>query len=306
MAAKWKKIIKLTFKGARFRDHALAISALGELSQFQQIVTKTAKELWRAAYPTRSNVPPHFEERSRLYLRGAIQEGSAEVLLEARAENISPDMFEKEFEDVVRAVDYAKQVFENDEEDVPLPENLTQELLAEYTKLGESLNEDEVIELAPVWIPKKPARVTRKTSERLARFKEDTHEDQVSVTGEVMEASLRVWRFQLKLDDETWVMIPFTQKQEEEVTEALRYHRTKHLNVKGRGKFSPKGKLLSITEVAEWQTRPVGEKPYDETAPPIEEVLMELSKDVPKEEWEKLPPDLTDNIDHYLYGTPKK
>lgn len=310
MAAKWKEIIRLKFNGARFNDHALAISALDELSQFQKIVTKTARELWRAANPTRSNVPPRFDERTQLYLRGEIAEGSAEVLLEACAEirekDISSDMFDKEFEDVVKAVDFAQHVFETQEEKAPLPENLTQDLLAEYSKLGEGLGEDEAIEISPVWTRKQPPRVTRKTSDRLSLFKEDTHEDQVNVTGEVIEANVLAWRFQLRLDDNTVVTIPFTQVQEEEVTEALRFHRTQHLKVKGRGVFSPKGKLLRIIEVTEWQTQPAGEKVYDDTAPPIEEVLMELSKEVPKEEWKKLPPDLTDNIDHYLYGTPKK
>lgn len=38
---------------------------------------------------------------------------------------------------------------------------------------------------------------------------------------------------------------------------------------------------------------------------PIEDVLGELAKEVPDEEWRNLPPDLSDNLDHYLYGTPK-
>jgi hypothetical protein len=39
---------------------------------------------------------------------------------------------------------------------------------------------------------------------------------------------------------------------------------------------------------------------------PIEETLAALAAEVPKEEWDKLPADLTDNLDHYIYGTPKK
>jgi len=37
----------------------------------------------------------------------------------------------------------------------------------------------------------------------------------------------------------------------------------------------------------------------------IEQELQEIWKDVPASEWEKLPADLSDNLDHYLYGTPK-
>jgi len=31
-----------------------------------------------------------------------------------------------------------------------------------------------------------------------------------------------------------------------------------------------------------------------------------LSRQVSPEEWAKVPPDLSENIDHYLYGSPKK
>jgi hypothetical protein len=34
---------------------------------------------------------------------------------------------------------------------------------------------------------------------------------------------------------------------------------------------------------------------------PIEEVIKELATQVPAEEWAKLPPDLSDNLDHYIY-----
>jgi len=34
--------------------------------------------------------------------------------------------------------------------------------------------------------------------------------------------------------------------------------------------------------------------------------IREIVKDVPIEEWEELPRDGSANLDHYLYGTPKK
>jgi hypothetical protein len=43
-----------------------------------------------------------------------------------------------------------------------------------------------------------------------------------------------------------------------------------------------------------------------ETVRPIEELLSELAKEIPQEEWDKLPEDLNENLDHYLYGVPKK
>ncbi len=39
---------------------------------------------------------------------------------------------------------------------------------------------------------------------------------------------------------------------------------------------------------------------------PIEEIIEELAAQVPPEIWEELPSDLSSNLDHYLYGTPKR
>ena len=35
---------------------------------------------------------------------------------------------------------------------------------------------------------------------------------------------------------------------------------------------------------------------------PIGQILEELGRDVPKAEWERIPSDLTDHLDGYLYG----
>jgi hypothetical protein len=51
-------------------------------------------------------------------------------------------------------------------------------------------------------------------------------------------------------------------------------------------------------------TAPATEE-LDLSAPPIEEVLRAIVADVPKEEWDRLPADLSDHLDHYIYGTPK-
>jgi len=41
------------------------------------------------------------------------------------------------------------------------------------------------------------------------------------------------------------------------------------------------------------------EESFDPSAPRIEDVIREIVKDVPDEEWEKLPHDLTDRLDYY-------
>ena len=44
----------------------------------------------------------------------------------------------------------------------------------------------------------------------------------------------------------------------------------------------------------------------DEEHRPIWEVFQELTKDIPKEAWDKLPEDGALEHDHYIYGTPKR
>ncbi len=48
-----------------------------------------------------------------------------------------------------------------------------------------------------------------------------------------------------------------------------------------------------------------GKDEFDPDALPIEDKLRAIVADVPKEEWDRLPADLTDHLDHYIYGTPK-
>jgi len=53
----------------------------------------------------------------------------------------------------------------------------------------------------------------------------------------------------------------------------------------------------------------VNQPAIDQSAParkPIWEVFQEISADVPDEVWESLPTDLSEQHDHYIYGTPKR
>ncbi len=44
---------------------------------------------------------------------------------------------------------------------------------------------------------------------------------------------------------------------------------------------------------------------FDPNTPAIEDQLRAIWADVPMEEWDRLPADLTEHLDHYIYGTPK-
>lgn len=298
--AQWKEIVKIAFVGERFRDHALDLTALAELSQFQKMVAETAKVLWRLDNPNRERLPAHFEQRTRLCLR-RIDEGSAVAPLEVYIEEPpQPELFEREPLEVMKATDLVHGVFRALEEEEPLPPNFPRALVAEYQRWGQGLAEDEAMEIVTPGRPR--ARVTPVLRARLDSFVEATYEDQVDMIGEVLEADVRVRRFQLWVDERTGIPVTFSAEQEDEVTRALRDHHTVRLQVKGKGEFSPQGTPTRICEVSEL-TLAGGEETFDATARDITDILAELAGQVPPEEWDRLPGDLSENLDNYLYGT---
>jgi hypothetical protein len=44
----------------------------------------------------------------------------------------------------------------------------------------------------------------------------------------------------------------------------------------------------------------------DDEEEPIWEKIIRLMRDVPPEDWDDVPPDGSINVDHYLYGAPKR
>ncbi|MDK1022677.1 MAG: hypothetical protein QGD92_00425 [Gammaproteobacteria bacterium] len=305
MSGKWKEVVRLRFKGERFRDHALDLSALGGLSQFQKMVAETAKVLWRAAHPDQGRLPRHFEQRTRLCLR-TIEEGSATVPLEVFMEDeVIQDLFGPvEPVEVNEAIGLAYEVFEALEKGDTLPDRLPRSLIPEYAKFSQTLGPEEEIEISTP--EREPVHLTLVSKQRLTEYVEKTYEADVDVTGQVLEADVKRQRFQLWLDDTTKATVSFTEQQEDEVTTALKEHQHRNMQVKGWGQYSSAGKLLQVTRIDEMKLFPVGESLFDMTATPIEEVLQDLAKKIPQEDWDAFPADLTDDLDHYLYGTPRK
>jgi len=303
MPGKWKEVVRLTFKGERFRDHALDLRALSELSQFQKMVAETAKNLWRSANPKRERLPSHFEERARLCLR-RIEEGSAAAPLEVFIEEEDQTtLWEPEPIEINDAVKLAFEVFDALESDASLPERFPRTLLPEYAKCGQNLADDEIVEMQVS--EKKPVYLTAVNRQKLEKLIETPHEDRVGISGEVFEADVKKGRFHLWSGEDTAVTVAFTPEQEAQVTTALKEHKTARMYVKGLGEYSPQGKLLRVLEVDELGLTTT-ERQYNKSVRPIEDLLDELAKEIPQEEWDRLPGDLNDNLDHYLYGVPKQ
>jgi hypothetical protein len=44
---------------------------------------------------------------------------------------------------------------------------------------------------------------------------------------------------------------------------------------------------------------------YDDSQPPLWQRIVDLGASLPPETWDRFPPDLASNLDHYLYGDGK-
>ena len=302
MPGRWEEVQCLTFKRSDLPQGALDVKALAELTQCQRLLEETAKAVWREAHPGRERLAAHFEQKTRLYLR-RIEGGSAVAPLEVYIEEEEQqDLWQpKEIREAARIMSQAYRAIEAG---TRLPETLPKHLVTQYANLGDTLADEEELEIRTPGEP--PARVTAALRERWKPFIEVTHEDKVDLTGEVLEADVRQKRFQLWLEQGSCVTVTFSQEQEFEVTSALRDHGSVRLQVKGMGEFSAEGTIHRIPLVEEIHLRPVGQAPLDPSARPIWEELSELARKIPKEEWDRLPSDLSENIDHYVYGVPKR
>ena len=307
MNGQWREVATLRFKGERFRDHALDLSAVTELRQFQKMVAETAKALWHAAHPDRKNLPAHFEERTRLCVR-RIEDGSAtaplEVFMEAPPQG---EFWDPEPVEVNEAIELAYDVFDCLGNDRLLPERFPKELVPEYGEWGRTLGPDEHVEFKPA-ARIRPASIDATSRSRLATFTEAPHASAFEVIGEVLEADVRQRRFQVWSDSDpkTPVSVVFDESQEGMVTQALKDHRSVRIRVRGRAEISPQGKPMRFTEVSSLELLPAGEAQYDASAPNIADEFARLAAEVPAEAWEQLPADFNEQLDHYLYDTPKK
>ena len=301
MAEQWKEVARIYLRGSHFKEGALDLVTLKELQHFQEMVTSTAKAIWKKENPDRQRLPQNFEDRVSLYVR-KIEQGSVCIPLEKNVGSPEQEeLFDPELpRELADTLDIMHQVYEAVQDDTTLPENTPKNLLYEYAKWGEGFPEGIHLGFAPAG--KQQVRITSCERERLVSFAEPAYEDEVDITGKVLEADVRKKNFQVWPDEHRRITVAFTEEHESQITTALKDHNSVSLRVRGHGEFSPQGVIMKISSVNSLDVVSDEEEFFDPDAPRIEDVIREIVKDVPDEEWEKLPHDLTDRLDYYLYG----
>jgi hypothetical protein len=291
------------FNGKRFEDRGLDLDVLPELIAYKTLLIETAKALWRAKNPERQRLKRNFEENVKLKFYG-LEPGSVAVPIERVYEVVDDALdFGHQPDELDEAAAIIDEAIKAGAEDRMLPTAFPKQALPLFEDLGKSLREDESIEFSPA--PERGGSnvvYTLAVRKKLLSRLTEEYTDRVTIAGEVRRASLDGNRFAVRQDDGTTVEGRFQPEQEAKITEALHEHATCRVEVLGSGTFGPDGVLKRIDQVDHLVVRPLGDVIYDPDARPIWELVAELGKSIPEEEWEKLPKDASINLDSYLYG----
>jgi hypothetical protein len=303
MTKRRHELVTHFFKGGRFDDHGVDVDVLPDLIAYKKILVETAKEIWRRKNPNRRRLPKNFDETLSLKFY-EIRAGSAGVPLmrEIQSEQTKLAFDRDELDEAVEMLDDAIEAIA---EDKPLPEALPKNVIPLFGDYGKTLRNDEQFELR---IPhrRKAACYGTQERERFIKLAETAYEDLVDYTGEIRAADLDRGNFILKLADGAKVIGKFSPEQETTITDALRAHVSVRLHVRGRAEFLNEAGPRRLVSIECLSVEPAGEKSYDETAKPIWEIAEEIGAAIPAEAWATVPNDAAENLDHYLYGHPRK
>jgi len=284
------------FSGERYDSCQLDEDALSELITYQKLLKATAKVLWKQKKPDRARLPTEFEKKCQPKVVG-IHQGSACVDIEVFEFGNGNECEE--------AIELVADTIEAINKDTELPKNFPKQLLSLLRQYGKTIKADESIgQITP-----KRNKAVKYTADSRKRFLEkfnDEPRNLVEVKAEVTMVNVVNQKLQLKLDDGRNVSASFKKDQEKLVTEALMQHQTIRLEISGEATFTLEGELDAMTDIHSLNVTPLQTSNTSTSKQPIWASFQEILNDIPDEILDKLPSDSASELDHYLYGNPKK
>ena len=300
MTDQWQEVAQLYFRGDQFQDHALDLSALSEIQHFQKMVNMTAESLWKRNHGDKKRIPKDFYKNTRMYLR-TIKPGSVEIPVEI--DNRRQYQFEDIlplYETIKEIIDLIHQTFEAAENHKSLPEKITRKLLPVYAKWGSRLSDDGILEFSS--IDKRIISITNNERQYLKELSNKLYEDEVTISGHIFEVDMMHERFKIVDHNKEKIPVQFTDQRKTQIINALKEHNSKQLRIRGCGEFNSQGKLVKIISISDLDFVVDEETIFDSTVSRIEDVIANISRQIPDEEWNKIPNDLSHRLDFYLYG----
>lgn len=304
-----RTVVRVTLGGERFASHAVPVESLRELAAFQALVQEVGRWLFYREHPGAGRLPNNFDESFGLACR-TIREGSAVLPMEPSARPIGFDeleagnfgsagYLERSILVVIATANAANS-------GGPLPVEFPRTATEKVEAFGATLRADEWFGIEAARPDPVSCRYTTTTRETLLTYTWQSYDDQIDVTGPVVAADVRRGQFIISVDGKTTISAPLGSENEDIVLTALRNHAAHRLHILGRGTFEGDGTLKRIAQIRELEVVAAEPGPAPPTAVPIWEVLYRMGDDMPAEESAKLPTDLAQNLDHYLYGAPKR
>jgi len=298
-------LVEHTFQGPRFRDHGLPLEVLSELLVYRDLVVELAKILWKRNNPGRERLPKNFEETLTLKFYEVAPNCATIPLVAGEPALDDQAQLPLGRNELELAVELVAQTLEAASANQHLPQEFPRDLLDRFQDYGKTLQAGEWIEQRPAGSPR-PVRYDFQVRDQLLAAMKPPYEDTLDLIAEVTMARVSRPRMLLLLRDGREVEAPFRPEDELTITTALKDHTQAKIRLFGQGQFAPDGKLTRVLEVSRIDLLPEGVVPFDPTAKPIWEVFADLAAQEPPETFDRLPTDGSYNIDHYLYGAPKK
>ncbi len=308
LTKRFEKIAKMQFDGARFREHALPVAALREISDFQAVVSKTARALWRDSHPDERELPKGFEERTQLYVTG-VKPGSAIVPL---ALNVSFGAQLQLLGDcdgqllshsgtrrVKQAIKGTLDAIRTYGKQSGLPQRVHVDLLNDWSRLGSRLQKGETLAITDN--SDDSVVINLDTMINLRQGSAEARFDNVVVEGLVYEVNLRKMQFRMESESGDTYRVPFREDHVITVVTAMRDWSLCRLRASGQAKFLRYARewVFDDTPKLDWtQTRSPG---MDPNRPRPSEISDAISATVPGEVWNNVPTDLSSSYKDYIF-----
>jgi hypothetical protein len=298
-----KVVMKLKFNAERYSELGLDAAALSEVLTMQEILTEAGKVAWRLANPTRKNLPPRYGAELELWMR-PLEPGSTIAPLEARRkQRPQQNTWDNEVEYMDLGAQRLAESYTALANGEPVPEGYDdKDFLALAGRFGATFDDNEEVEILTTGRP--PVVYNKRVRVAVVAAQGALHETSVELSGTVTMADVLQRRFNLKPDSGKAILVEFTPVQEAMVLDALREHASMRLRVRGVARMSPEGQIAKLEHVD--FLGPIDPVQTDGSASDFVDEILKICSAVPAAEFDKLPKDAAQHLDHYLYGSPKR
>lgn len=285
------EVAKLRFRGGIYEDCALDASAMQVIVKFQDVLTDLAKAIYTA-----SHGKPQSFAANTLVVRH-IEQSSTTVSIETTEKNRNLDS-----EELHQATNLLYETYSAADQGDLLPESLPIDQVNGIAAVIDRLPDDSRLEFSSPGTHYKP--ISRQACETLRNWVSTSFEEKTTLVGEVYQVDVRKAVCRLfDVRQKRNVLVHYDQPFEDKITTALKNHANQLLDIEGIGVFNKKRKLIRLRDVSRVNVAldDIEQSGSSNLArESIWEFVQEITKDIPEEDWNKLPKDLALNHDDYI------